>query len=220
MTLSRDAPSVIRGRIHSVTVSCIICSVMTFVFLSSAENGGPGKSLHRMGFLPIGFMETAKALALTAILFMGPIFENGIAEGRCRDWIRLRGLSQTLKGWIGYRNFVAVRLTVFSTYNHTYKSSAGPNNRRNPLPFLLRPSAPTRPNFEHNNHLPNSHNLRSRPHPSFLRIPRPTPTYPALSSCSPHAPPTHLHHPIRRLRYVYIHAHWQCAGLYDCPRFL
>jgi prenyl protein peptidase len=77
-TLSRDAPSVIRGRIRSVTVSCIICLICTFVFLSSVDNGSPMKSIHRMGFFPVGVPETGKALLLTAILFVGRI---GFAYG-------------------------------------------------------------------------------------------------------------------------------------------
>lgn len=60
-----------------------------------------------MGWYPIGLLETAKAVGLTAILFLGPLFEAGIVQGGWRDWIRLRGLS-TISSWIGYRNLVAV----------------------------------------------------------------------------------------------------------------
>jgi len=60
-----------------------------------------------MGFFPIGFEEVGKALALVAVLFLGPLFEAGIVDGGWRDWIRLRGLNQTISGWIGYRNFIA-----------------------------------------------------------------------------------------------------------------
>ncbi|KAF4628741.1 hypothetical protein G7Y89_g9411 [Cudoniella acicularis] len=109
--LSRDAPSVIRGRIASVTSSCIICSIITFVILCSiVENGNPLQALHSMGWFPIGFVETVKTVGLTAILFVGPLFEAGIAEGGWRDWVRLRGLN-VISGWIGYRNFVAGPIT-------------------------------------------------------------------------------------------------------------
>jgi prenyl protein peptidase len=66
------------------------------------------KALHHMGWFPIGIEEAAKSVALTAILFIGPLFEAGIVEGRWRDWIRLRGLHAVVSGWIGYRNMVAV----------------------------------------------------------------------------------------------------------------
>lgn len=61
-----------------------------------------------MGYFPIGVEEAAKTVGLTAILFLGPLFEAGIVEGRWRDWIRLQGLQATYSGWIGYRNMIAV----------------------------------------------------------------------------------------------------------------
>ncbi|KAK2628614.1 hypothetical protein QTJ16_001717 [Diplocarpon rosae] len=106
-TLSRDAPSVIRGRIRSVTVSCIICSATTWVLLSTVDAGSPSKVFHYMGYFPLGILEAAKSLGLTAVLFLGPLFEAGIAEGGWRDWVRLRGLDTIINGWIGWRNMVA-----------------------------------------------------------------------------------------------------------------
>lgn len=61
-----------------------------------------------MGYYPLGLEETVKTVALTAILFAGPLFEAGIAEGGWRDWIRLCGVNETISGWIGWRNYVAV----------------------------------------------------------------------------------------------------------------
>jgi prenyl protein peptidase len=61
-----------------------------------------------MGYFPIGIVEAFKGLGLTVILFLGPLFEGGVVEGRWRDWIRLRGLSASISSWIGWRNFVAV----------------------------------------------------------------------------------------------------------------
>jgi prenyl protein peptidase len=110
-SLSRDAPSVIRGRIRLVTISCLICSVTTFVTLSSIEHGIPINSLHLMGYFPVGVKETVKTVGLTAILFAGPLFEAGIARGAWRDWIRLRGVNEVISGWIGWRNYVAGPLT-------------------------------------------------------------------------------------------------------------
>ncbi|EPE29698.1 hypothetical protein GLAREA_00858 [Glarea lozoyensis ATCC 20868] len=109
--LSRDAPSVIRGRIASVTTSCTICSIATFVILCTiVKDGTFGAAFHAMGWYPIGILETVKAVGLTAVLFLGPLFEAGIVQGGWRDWIRLRGLSM-LSGWMGYRNIVAGPVT-------------------------------------------------------------------------------------------------------------
>ena len=93
-----------------MTASCIICSVATFIVLSSIKNGTSLNSIHTMGYFPTGLEETVKALALTAILFLGPLFEAGIVEGGWRRWIRLRGLHAAISGWIGWRNIVAVSI--------------------------------------------------------------------------------------------------------------
>ncbi len=72
------------------------------------KNGDPFRALHNMGYFPMGFTEAAKCMGLTGILFLGPLFEAGIAEGAWRDWIRLRGFGALFGSWIGYRNIVAV----------------------------------------------------------------------------------------------------------------
>jgi prenyl protein peptidase len=78
----------------------ILCSVVS--------NGTPIEALHNLGWFPVGVEETVKAVALTATLFFGPLFEAGIVEGRWRDWMRLKGINTSVSGWIGYRNYVAV----------------------------------------------------------------------------------------------------------------
>jgi len=131
--LSRDAPSVIRGRIQAVIFSCFICSVFTFVLLSSVENGRALHSLHLMGYIPFGFPEAGKCLALTCILFLGPLFEAAIVEGRWRDWIRFRGIDTIFGGWIGYRNYIAGPITEEVLFRSTAV----------PLFLLARTSLPT-----------------------------------------------------------------------------
>lgn len=107
-TLSRDAPSVIRARIRAVSLSCALCTAATVIVLSTSDQSSPLQTLHLLGYWPIGVIECIKSVALTALLFLGPIFEVTIVEGEWRNWIRLRGLSDTLRSWIGYRNLVAV----------------------------------------------------------------------------------------------------------------
>lgn len=76
--------------------------------LAATHDGSIARALHWMGVYPLGLVETVKGLALTAILFLGPLFEAGVADGAWRDWIRLHGLRSEVGSWIGWRNFVAV----------------------------------------------------------------------------------------------------------------
>jgi prenyl protein peptidase len=80
------------------------------VLLASIDYAGPLRALHSMGYFPPGLGETAKCMALTCLLFLGPLFETGIAEGDWRDWLRLRGLGAFFSSWVGSRNIVAVGL--------------------------------------------------------------------------------------------------------------
>jgi prenyl protein peptidase len=45
-------------------------------------------------------------MLLVCILFAGPLFEKGIVDGDWKDWVKFKGLHETLSSWIGYRNFV------------------------------------------------------------------------------------------------------------------
>jgi prenyl protein peptidase len=99
---------VIRGRIRAVSITCFLCSAATFAILCYVNNGTPLGAVHLMGYWPVGAEEAVKCVALTAILFLGPLFEGGIVEGAWKDWIRFRGVNQVISGWIGWRNFIAV----------------------------------------------------------------------------------------------------------------
>ncbi|KAL8802179.1 MAG: hypothetical protein Q9182_003968 [Xanthomendoza sp. 2 TL-2023] len=64
-----------------------------------------------LGWYPIGTIEVAKSLILTAILFAGPIFEMAVVEGRWKDWVQGQPLHESLSSWIGWRNYVAGPVT-------------------------------------------------------------------------------------------------------------
>ncbi|EFR03481.1 CAAX prenyl protease 2 [Nannizzia gypsea CBS 118893] len=115
-TLSRDAPSLIKARIRAVMVSCFFCSIATFYFIVHSGRSTPLQGLQLLGWWPIGLPEIGKSLLLTAMLFMGPLFEMGIAEGRWRNWVRGRTLVQTLRSWTGWRNYVAGPITEEVTF--------------------------------------------------------------------------------------------------------
>jgi hypothetical protein len=99
-----------------------------------------------MGWFPIGIVETTKCVGLTAVLFLGPLFEAGIAQGGWRDWIRLRGLDM-LSGWIGYRNLVAVSLAL-ARGDPALNRILGPSDRRNSVPICFRTSPSTLADLE------------------------------------------------------------------------
>lgn len=107
-SLSRDAPSVIRSRVRAVTLACIGSTFFVVALASLQGDISLPETLKMLGWWPIGFVEIAQSLLLTAVLFSGPLFERGIAEGDWRSWVRGEGLSETLRSWIGFRNFVAV----------------------------------------------------------------------------------------------------------------
>jgi prenyl protein peptidase len=112
-SLSRDAPSVIRARIRAVTGSCIVSSIVVLWLI--VEEGGStiDAGVRILGWWPVGVLEIIRSLLLTAILFTGPLFERGIVEGEWRFWFRRSKLSESLGGWIGWRNYVAVCPVVF-----------------------------------------------------------------------------------------------------------
>jgi prenyl protein peptidase len=70
----------------------------------------PQEILRLIGFWPISLFDTAKTMLLVAILFTGPLFEYGIVENGWKDWIRGRGVYEVLSSWMGYRNYIVVRL--------------------------------------------------------------------------------------------------------------
>ncbi|KAI0883475.1 uncharacterized protein GGS22DRAFT_31247 [Annulohypoxylon maeteangense] len=106
-TLSRDAPSVIRARIASVSLTSVVCSAITFVILTSQDRATTAEAFHALGYWPIGLAEAGKSLLLTAILFAGPLYEYLIVDEEWRDWLALRPLSALFTEWTTWRNIVA-----------------------------------------------------------------------------------------------------------------
>ncbi|KAL3457845.1 hypothetical protein BJX64DRAFT_268134 [Aspergillus heterothallicus] len=110
--LSRDAPSVIRARIRAVTLSCIVCTLAVLWLIVAKENNASiSDALKLTGWWPLSLVDVLRSLVLTAILFTGRLFERGVAEGEWREWFRGARVSETLGGWIGWRNYVAGPVT-------------------------------------------------------------------------------------------------------------
>ncbi|KAK6189302.1 hypothetical protein LQW54_013406 [Pestalotiopsis sp. IQ-011] len=106
-TLSRDAPSVIRARVTSVSLTCIFCSVCTFLVLTSQGHATRPDAVRSMGYWPVGLAETAKTLLLTAILFAGPLYETFIVYGAWRDWLSFQPVAELFGEWTTWRNIIA-----------------------------------------------------------------------------------------------------------------
>lgn len=111
-TLSRDAPSVIRARVTSVTLTCLVCSVITFLLLTSKGHATNADAIHSLGYWPVGLAETARSLLLTAILFIGPLFEHFVVHSGWRDWLALQPVSELFNEWVTWRNIIAVSFLI------------------------------------------------------------------------------------------------------------
>ncbi|KAL8771329.1 MAG: hypothetical protein Q9209_003234 [Squamulea sp. 1 TL-2023] len=109
--LSRDAPSVIRARIRFVSVAVALSTIATMYILAIHTKASRLEIPRLLGWYPIGIIEVAKSLLLTALLFTGPLFEGAVVEGRWKDWIQSQALHESLSSWIGWRNYVAGPVT-------------------------------------------------------------------------------------------------------------
>lgn len=94
-----------------MTLSCLGGSLAVLWMILSKTNAPLDHALHLLGWWPIALGDVFRSLFLTAILFLGPLFERGIAEGEWKEWIRGSRVSESLRGWIGWRNYVAGPVT-------------------------------------------------------------------------------------------------------------
>lgn len=108
-TRSRDAPEAIRARILVVSLSTAVCSLVTLYLLSSHGTIAVREPLHFMGYWPLGLIDAARALGLTALLFAGPLYESLVIDGAVHQWLRLEPLRDLWHDWPTWRNLVAVR---------------------------------------------------------------------------------------------------------------
>ncbi|KAJ2899048.1 CaaX protease [Zalerion maritima] len=153
-TLTRDAPVVIRARIRSVTVSCVVCTGITLYFLlyhssptggletpSTTEEGRGNVSLqdalHALGLWPLGLWETLNSVSLTAILFVGPLFRYFVCGDGIYEWLSLEPVKDVLNEITVFRNIVAGPLTE----ELLFRSSALPYLLLSP--FCSSPSPPS-----------------------------------------------------------------------------
>ena len=103
---SRDDPASIRARIRAVSLSTGACSLATFILLSA--HPAASSPLRLMGYWPIGLIEAARSLLLTALLFAAPLYETLVIDGGWSPWLRLQPLGAIWSNWPSWRNLVAV----------------------------------------------------------------------------------------------------------------
>jgi prenyl protein peptidase len=109
-TLSRDAPSVIQARVRVVTTSCVGTTIVMLVLMTRNAHTSAAEALRLLGWWPIQIVDVLRSLLLLLLLFAGPLFERGIAQGGWRSWLKGHDLVQSLRGWLGWRNYVVVSI--------------------------------------------------------------------------------------------------------------
>ena len=112
--LSRDAPSVIKARVRVVTTSCVGTTIVMLVLLIRHAHTSVAEALRLLGWWPIQIVDVLRSLVLLLLLFAGPLFERGIAQGDWRSWLQGHDLVQSLRGWLGWRNYIVVSISPFS----------------------------------------------------------------------------------------------------------
>ena len=84
-----------------------VCSILTLYVISTRAQVSYLELLHLLGWYPFSPLDVAKILALTVLLFAGPLFEKGVIESGWRHWAKGRDIHETLSSWIGWRNYIA-----------------------------------------------------------------------------------------------------------------
>lgn len=112
-TLNRDAASVIRARIRTVSLACLISSLSAFYLITVSGQTTWTETFHLLGCYTVSPLTSIiRPLSLTALLFLGPLFEKFITQDSWRAWLSgLNSLLPTLTSSVGFRNYVAGPVT-------------------------------------------------------------------------------------------------------------
>ncbi|TGZ83364.1 Abi-domain-containing protein [Ascodesmis nigricans] len=109
--LPRDTPFHIRARTRAVTVATFLSVLITSLILYLKT--GEKNVLSFYEPTPAAIVDTVKALALTSVLFIGPLWkevvENVQDSGDARRWGQ--DVVARLRSWVGWRNYVVAPIT-------------------------------------------------------------------------------------------------------------
>ncbi|KAF7845949.1 hypothetical protein BT93_L5834 [Corymbia citriodora subsp. variegata] len=106
-TLDRDSPGVIRSRIRSVSITVILSNLLTFYVLITYGHYSVPNASHLLGLYPVSLSTLIRPLALTALLFLGPLYLTTIVHKSISPFRALKHL----RTWQGTRNYIAGPLT-------------------------------------------------------------------------------------------------------------
>ncbi|GAB7344100.1 hypothetical protein MBLNU457_2003t2 [Dothideomycetes sp. NU457] len=87
--VNRNSPASIKARARSVFWVSVTCTVITAAVLAIYGRANLLEVLRLLGLFPINLFDVIRSLLLTAILFAGPLFEEGIVEGNWRAWLSI-----------------------------------------------------------------------------------------------------------------------------------
>lgn len=211
--LSRDAPSVIRSRIRFVTFSVIASTLASMYVINVHAELSFFETLRLLGWYPVSIPEIGRAFLLTGILFVGPLFERGLAESEWRDWIRGQRLYETLSSWIGWRNFIAVRIDhslpipVFHANVYYYPGS---HNGRTDISLAHGASAPSSHHGPLSDRFRDPSLLWNCSYPSFLRVCTHPSAHAARTCSTALSDPVRIYHDLWLVCHFRLLEDWQC----------
>lgn len=94
-----------------MTLACIFSSVAALYLLLVTAKVDPIPALHILGWWPIFSSDVLRCLAITFLLYLGPLFELMFIDKIFTQFRHSHLLRETLSSWQGYRNFVAGPIT-------------------------------------------------------------------------------------------------------------
>lgn len=102
--ITKDHPSVIKSRITLVTLASLLTACVTVYIGKPEHDSWPSAAVRILG-LRFNLRNVLSSLALTCMLFAGPLFEYFVADGGLTSVHR--DVASTISSWVGIRNFVA-----------------------------------------------------------------------------------------------------------------
>jgi prenyl protein peptidase len=94
-----------------VTLACIVAVIAAIYLILVIGHVELPSALHMLGCWPLQPVTILRCLALTAILYLGPLFELVFVDRVFGQLRRGRTIVATLSSWQGYRNYVAGPVT-------------------------------------------------------------------------------------------------------------
>lgn len=109
--LSRDDPRIIRARVRAVAGTCIVCAGLAFLLLTVHGGLSIATTLRYLAISPLNPVDILRTVLSTAILFIGPLYEQIFVDRVHRNW-NWNALRQNLwDSWTGYRNLVVAPIS-------------------------------------------------------------------------------------------------------------